>query len=140
MNDSHNEGGARKNFEPSAQAGQGYAQGGYGYGQSAQEQDVRGNATTSNGPPRGQDRFLYDDHYKSWRDQQLAQHDRDYEEYRNHKQNEFHSDFERFRQSRVQTGESQDARRNQGTHDHHPDSTSGHGAAHLGQTGQQGSN
>ena len=41
-----------------------------------------------------------DDHYRSWRDRQLAELDRDYEDYCREREQKFHSDFDTWRQSR----------------------------------------
>lgn len=42
----------------------------------------------------------FDDHYRSWRDQQIQQFDRDYEEYRREQQQQFHSAFDDWRKAR----------------------------------------
>lgn len=42
----------------------------------------------------------FDDHYHSWRDQQIQQFDRDYQEYRREQQQQFHSAFDDWRKSR----------------------------------------
>lgn len=42
----------------------------------------------------------FDDHYRSWRGQQIEQLDRDYDEYRRHRQQQFESDFNNWRQTR----------------------------------------
>lgn len=41
-----------------------------------------------------------DDHYHSWRNQQIASFDRDYDEYRQENQSKFHSEFASFRTER----------------------------------------
>lgn len=41
-----------------------------------------------------------DDHYRSWRDRQVAELDRDYEAYCRERQQQFHSDFDQWRQTR----------------------------------------
>jgi len=41
-----------------------------------------------------------DDHYRNWRDRQLAELDRDYEDYCREREQKFHSDFDTWRQSR----------------------------------------
>ena len=42
-----------------------------------------------------------DDHYRSWRDRQLAELDRDYEDYCREREQKFHSDFNTWRSSRT---------------------------------------
>jgi hypothetical protein len=41
-----------------------------------------------------------DDHYRSWRDRQLAELDRDYDDYCREREQQFHSDFNTWRRSR----------------------------------------
>ncbi len=41
-----------------------------------------------------------DDHYRSWRDRQLAELDRDYDDYCREREQQFHSDFDSWRRSR----------------------------------------
>jgi hypothetical protein len=41
-----------------------------------------------------------DDHYRSWRDRQLAELDRDYDDYCREREQKFHSDFDSWRQGR----------------------------------------
>ena len=41
-----------------------------------------------------------DDHYRSWRDRQMAELDRDYEDYCRDREQKFHSDFDSWRQTR----------------------------------------
>lgn len=41
-----------------------------------------------------------DDHYRSWRDRQMAQLDRDYDDYCREREQQFHSDFDSWRRSR----------------------------------------
>ena len=43
---------------------------------------------------------LHDDHYRSWRDRQIAELDRDYEEYCREREQEFGSSFDSWRQQR----------------------------------------
>jgi hypothetical protein len=42
-----------------------------------------------------------DDHYRSWRDRQLAELDRDYDDYCREREQQFHSDFDSWRRSRT---------------------------------------
>ena len=51
---------------------------------------------------RGDNRGSYsrDEHYHSWRNQQIAAFDRDYDEYRNENQSKFHNEFSSFRTER----------------------------------------
>ena len=42
-----------------------------------------------------------DDHYRSWRDRQLAELDRDYDDYCREREQKFHSDFDSWRQGRL---------------------------------------
>jgi len=67
--------------------------GSYGY---------RGNMSGSLGGFGNQTSFGsgQDDHYRSWRDRQLAELDRDYEDYCREREQKFHSDFDTWRQSR----------------------------------------
>ena len=41
-----------------------------------------------------------DDHYRSWRDRQMAQLDRDYDDYCREREQQFHGDFDSWRRSR----------------------------------------
>lgn len=41
-----------------------------------------------------------DDHYRSWRDRQMAQLDRDYDDYCREREQQFHSDFDSWRRNR----------------------------------------
>jgi hypothetical protein len=45
-----------------------------------------------------------DDHYRSWRDRQIAEMDREYEEYCRDRQQSFHSDFDSWRRNRQAQG------------------------------------
>ena len=47
-------------------------------------------------------RFPHDDHYLSWREQQISQLDRDYDEYCRERQQSFESEFSRWREGRRQ--------------------------------------
>jgi hypothetical protein len=47
-------------------------------------------------------RFPHDDHYLSWREQQISQLDRDYDEYCRERQQSFENDFSRWRERRTQ--------------------------------------
>ena len=42
----------------------------------------------------------YDDHYRSWRDQQMQALDRDYEDYCREREQQFHQDFDSWRRQR----------------------------------------
>jgi hypothetical protein len=53
---------------------------------------------TNRGGSGGRDHF--DDHYREWRDRQIAQFDSDYQEYRREQQQQFHSAFDSWRQAR----------------------------------------
>lgn len=43
-----------------------------------------------------------DDHYRSWRDRQMAQLDRDYDDYCREREQQFHQDFDSWRRNRPQ--------------------------------------
>ncbi|MFL6786586.1 MAG: hypothetical protein ACJ8E0_09995 [Sphingomicrobium sp.] len=45
-----------------------------------------------------------DDHYRSWRDQQMGALDRDYEDYCREREQQFHQDFDSWRQNRQAQG------------------------------------
>ena len=111
--------------------------GGYGrssgYGQQAggQGRDARRN-------PDGA--HHNDDHYKSWRDKQIEQHDREYEEYRQHKQAKFHSEFEQWRQSRQGQSSGQSGQSSTGTAATHEVSGQVVGNGAPGSAGASGGN
>ena len=46
-----------------------------------------------------------DDHYRSWRDRQLAELDRDYEDYCREREQNFHSDYDSWRRDRAARGQ-----------------------------------
>lgn len=54
-----------------------------------------------------------DQHYRVWRERQLAELDRDYAEYRRERQRQFDSDFESWRRSRAQSSASVQGRESQ---------------------------
>ena len=46
-----------------------------------------------------------DDHYRSWRDRQIAELDRDYQDYCRDREQKFHSDFDSWRRTRQPSGQ-----------------------------------
>lgn len=67
--------------------------------------------------PTGQDRFAgssQDDHYRSWRQQQMDALDRDYQDYCRERQQQFHQDFSSWRSNRQPTGGSQQQQQQSG--------------------------
>ncbi|HEV2746843.1 MAG TPA: SWFGD domain-containing protein [Allosphingosinicella sp.] len=82
--------------------GGGSGQGGFG-GQG----DYRGGRRSFSGGSLSAD---FDDHYRSWRERQIAELDRDYEEYCRERQQQFESDFGSWRQSRQGRGGGESAR------------------------------
>ena len=89
-----------------SQHGQGGFQGDYsgggGQGGFGGRGDYEGGRQSFSGGGRGGERFggPEHEHYRSWRDRQIAELDRDYEEYCRDRQQQFHSDFGSWRQSR----------------------------------------
>jgi hypothetical protein len=63
----------------------------------------------------GSGRHPLDDHYRSWRDRQIAELDREYEEYCRHRQQQFETDFHSWRQTRQSGGGSPGAADTQAT-------------------------
>jgi len=72
-----------------------YASEGYGYQQAGVESPSRQRRAFGEG----------DDHYRSWRDRQLAEYDRDYEAFCRQRQEKFNADFAAWRSQRQAGGE-----------------------------------
>lgn len=127
----------------SQDAGGSNSQRGYGYGQSAesgQHDNVGASARQTGFRSRSQGQsqpgaIQTENHYTSWRDQQLSQHDRDYAEYRKHKADEFAREFDEWRRSRPQGW--QNAQRGHGASGGQPSTMS---AATAGSQGSSGPN
>ncbi len=82
---------------------QGDYEGGRGQGGFGGQGDYRGGrqSFSSGGSQRHGGGFgPHDDHYRSWRDRQIAEMDREYEEYCRERQQSFHNDFDSWRQVR----------------------------------------
>lgn len=79
-----------------------YAAGSFGGGQGGHAQSwSEGHGRSGGGSSGvGSGRHPLDDHYRSWRDRQIAELDREYEEYCRHRQQQFETDFHSWRQTR----------------------------------------
>jgi hypothetical protein len=77
-----------------------------------------------------------DDHYRSWRDRQLAELDRDYDDYCREREQQFHSDFDSWRRSR--SSRSPSAVTNAATPDLGAASNAGVGTTTASMTGTAG--
>lgn len=72
------------------------------FSRSARDQDGLGGGDWERSPRNF--RSHQDDHYLSWRDQQIRALDEDYADYCREREEQFHSDFDKWRRSRQQSG------------------------------------